>query len=200
MNRSLMATGSSVLERHAAEACSALSDLSVPLRDLWSPQKCPLSFLPYLAWAFSVDRWDERWSESEKRQAVKDAFYVHQHKGTVAALRRVVEGMGYSMTLSEWWEVADPAGTFRLAVDVNDIGITESLLNELDRLISDTKPVSRHISKFSLSTRTAGIAHIGSALVSADIVTVYPEDFTPELSLRYNGIIHYDGNQQFSGD
>ena len=131
---------------------------------------------------------------------MKDAFYVHQHKGTVAALRRVVEGMGYSMTLSEWWEVADPAGTFRLAVDVNDIGITESLLNELDRLISDTKPVSRHISKFSLSTRTAGIAHIGSALVSADIVTVYPEDFTPELSLRYNGIIHYDGNQQFSGD
>ncbi|MFA7809050.1 phage tail protein I [Klebsiella pneumoniae] len=200
MNRSLMATGSSVLERHAAEACSTLSYLSVPLRDLWSPQKCPLSFLPYLAWAFSVDRWDERWSESEKRQAVKDAFYVHQHKGTVAAVRRVVEGMGYSMTLSEWWKVADPAGTFRLTVDVNDIGITESLLNELDRLISDAKPVSRHISKFSLSTRTAGIAHIGSALVSADIVTVYPEDFTPELSLRYNGIIHYDGNQQFSGD
>ncbi len=189
-----------MLERHAAEACSAISDLSVPLRHLWDPEKCPLSFLPYLAWAFSVDQWDERWSESEKRQAVKDAFYVHQHKGTVAALRRVVEGMGYSMTLSEWWEVADPAGTFRLTVDVNDIGITETLLNELDRLISDAKPASRHISKFSLSTRTAGIAHIGSALVSADIVTVYPEDFTPELSLRYNGIIHYDGNQQFSGN
>ncbi|HHG0806353.1 TPA: phage tail protein I [Klebsiella pneumoniae] len=200
MNNSLLPPGSSALERRLVQACSGISGLNVPLRDLWNPEKCPLSFLPYLAWAFSVDRWDERWSESEKRQAVKDAFYVHQHKGTVAALRRVVEGMGYSMTLSEWWEVADPAGTFRLTVDVNDIGITESLLNELDRLISDTKPVSRHISKFSLSTRTAGIAHIGSALVSADIVTVYPEDFTPELSLRYNGIIHYDGNQQFSGD
>ncbi|HBV3505645.1 TPA: phage tail protein I [Klebsiella pneumoniae] len=200
MNNSLLPPGSSALERRLAQACSGISDLNVPLRDLWNPWKCPAKFLPYLAWAFSVDRWDERWSESEKRQAVMDAFYVHQHKGTVAAVRRVVEGMGYSMTLSEWWEVADPAGTFRLTVDVNDIGITESLLNELDRLISDAKPVSRHISKFSLSTRTAGIAHIGSALVSADIVTVYPEDFTPELSLRYNGIIHYDGNQQFSGD
>ncbi|HBV2559180.1 TPA: phage tail protein I [Klebsiella pneumoniae] len=200
MSSSLLPPGSSALERRLAQACSGISDLNVPLRDLWNPWKCPAKFLPYLAWAFSVDRWDERWSESEKRQAVMDAFYVHQHKGTVAAVRRVVEGMGYSMTLSEWWEVADPAGTFRLTVDVNDIGITESLLNELDRLISDAKPVSRHISKFSLSTRTAGIAHIGSALVSADIVTVYPEDFTPELSLRYNGIIHYDGNQQFSGD
>ncbi|HDT5144868.1 TPA: phage tail protein I [Klebsiella michiganensis] len=200
MNNSLIATGSSALEYRAAEACATISGLSVPLRDLWNPEKCPLSFLPYLAWAFSVDRWDDRWSESEKRKAVMDAFYVHQHKGTVAAVRRVAEGMGYGMTLSEWWEVADPAGTFRLTVDVNDIGITETLLNELDRLISDAKPVSRHISQFSLSTRTTGTAHIGSALISGDIVTVYPEDFTPELSLHYNGIIHYDGNQQFSGD
>ncbi|HDY8505348.1 TPA: phage tail protein I, partial [Klebsiella pneumoniae] len=128
MSSSLLPPGASALERRLAQACSGISDLNVPLRDLWNPWKCPAKFLPYLAWAFSVDRWDERWSESEKRQAVMDAFYVHQHKGTVAAVRRVVEGMGYSMTLSEWWEVADPAGTFRLTVDVNDIGITESLL------------------------------------------------------------------------
>ncbi|PAW91693.1 phage tail protein I, partial [Klebsiella pneumoniae] len=24
--------------------------------------------MPYLAWAFSVDRWDEGWTESVKRQ------------------------------------------------------------------------------------------------------------------------------------
>ncbi|WP_218789976.1 phage tail protein I, partial [Klebsiella pneumoniae] len=27
-------------------------------RDLWNPWKCPVKFLPYLAWAFSVDRWE----------------------------------------------------------------------------------------------------------------------------------------------
>lgn len=109
MSNSLMANGSSLLEQRAAAACASISDLSVPLRDLWNPWKCPVKFLPYLAWAFSVDRWEETWSETEKRQAVSDAFWIHQRKGTVAAVRRVIETLGYSMTL-EWWKVADPAG------------------------------------------------------------------------------------------
>ena len=41
MNNSLMATGSSVLEQRAAEACAVISDLSVPLRDLWNPGDVP---------------------------------------------------------------------------------------------------------------------------------------------------------------
>ncbi|EOZ3693066.1 phage tail protein I, partial [Klebsiella michiganensis] len=41
-----MATGSSVLEQRAAEACAVISDLPVPLRDLWNPWKCPVKFLP----------------------------------------------------------------------------------------------------------------------------------------------------------
>ena len=121
---SLLPPGSSALERRAAESCAAVSDLNVPLRNLWNPDKCPIVFLPYLAWAFSVDRWDEKWRPAEKRKAVKDAFYIHRRKGTVAAINRVIENMGYTMTIEEWWEVADPAGTFRLTIDVMDIGIT----------------------------------------------------------------------------
>lgn len=75
---SLLPPGSTPLERRLAQTCSGISDLQVPLRDLWNPATCPVSFLPYLAWAFSVDRWDEGWTESVKRQVVKDAFYIHQ--------------------------------------------------------------------------------------------------------------------------
>ena len=103
-----------MLEQRAAEACAVISDLSVPLRDLWNPWKCPVKFLPYLAWAFSVDSWDENWSEEEKRIATSEAFWLHQRKGTIAAVRFVVEKMGYSISIDEWWQVADPAGTFRL--------------------------------------------------------------------------------------
>lgn len=130
MNNSLMATGSSLLEQRAAAACASISDLSVPLRDLWDPWKCPATFLPYLAWAFSVDSWDESWNEHEKRTVICESFRLHQHKGTVAAIRRVVENMGYSFSIEEWWEVADPAGTFRLEVDVNEIGITLRILGD----------------------------------------------------------------------
>ncbi|PLP41591.1 phage tail protein I, partial [Klebsiella pneumoniae] len=153
MTSSLLPPGSSALERRLAQACSGISDLNVPLRDLWNPWKCPEKFLPYLAWAFSVDSWDENWSEQEKRTVVSESFWLHQRKGTIAAIRHVVEKMGYSMSIQEWWDIVDPAGTFRLEVDVNDIGLTSKMLDELFRLVSDAKPVSRHMAQFSITAK-----------------------------------------------
>ncbi len=199
MNNSLMANGSSLLEQRAAAACASISDLSVPLRDLWNPWKCPVKFLPYLAWAFSVDRWEETWSETEKRQAVSDAFWIHQRKGTVAAVRRVIETLGYSMTLQEWWKVADPAGTFRLEIDLNDIGITESIIKELERIIGDAKPVSRHISQLTLSLSVTALASIGTAFIDSEVITVYPPEYVPDGGIYYDGQQHYSGNVYFSG-
>lgn len=195
-----MATGSSVLEQRAAAACAVISDLSVPLRDLWNPWRCPVKFLPYLAWAFSVDRWEETWSETAKRQAVSDAFWIHQRKGTIAAVRRVIETLGYSMTLQEWWEVADPAGTFRLEIDLNDIGITELMIKELERIIGDAKPVSRHISQLTLSASTLGIASIGIAICDGEVISVFPPGYTPDDSIYYNEQPFYDGNYYHSGE
>ncbi|SBK89489.1 tail protein I [Klebsiella pneumoniae] len=199
MNNSLMANGSSLLEQRAAAACASISDLSVPLRDLWNPWKCPVKFLPYLAWAFSVDRWEETWSETEKRQAVSDAFWIHQRKGTVAAVRRVIETLGYSMTLQEWWKVADPAGTFRLEIDLNDIGITESMIKELERIIGDAKPISRHISQLTLSLSVTALASIGTAFIDSEVITVYPPEYVPDGGIYYDGQQHYSGNVYFSG-
>ncbi|CAM8059720.1 TPA: phage tail protein I [Klebsiella pneumoniae] len=199
MNNSLMAPGSSLLEQRAAAACASISDLPVSLRDLWNPWKCPVKFLPYLAWAFSVDRWEETWSETEKRQAVSDAFWIHQRKGTVAAVRRVIETLGYSMTLQEWWKVADPAGTFRLEIDLNDIGITESMIKELERIIGDAKPVSRHISQLTLSLSVTALASIGTAFIDSEVITVYPPEYVPDGGIYYDGQQHYSGNVYFSG-
>lgn len=194
-----MATGSSVLEQRAAEACAVISDLSVPLRDLWNPWRCPVKFLPYLAWAFSVDRWEEKWSEAEKRQAVSDAFWIHQRKGTVAAVRRVIENLGYSMTIQEWWEVADPAGTFRLEIDLNDIGITEQMIKELERIIADAKPVSRPVSVLTLSASARGFVSTGLALFEGDIISVYPPGYQPDDSIHYDAQHYFFGDVTFSG-
>lgn len=195
---SLLPPGSSTLERRLAQACSGISDLNVPLRDLWNPWKCPAKFLPYLAWAFSVDRWEETWTETAKRQAVSDAFWIHQRKGTVAAVKRVIEGLGYSMTIEEWWEVADPAGTFRLTVELNDIGITEAMISELERVIGDAKPASRHISQLSLSVGSKGTGFIGAACTDGSDITVYPPGYEPDESIFYDGISFYFGQSRHS--
>lgn len=194
MNNSLMATGSSVLEQRAAEACAVISDLSVPLRDLWNPWKCPVKFLPYLAWAFSVDLWEESWSEVEKRQEISDAFWIHQRKGTISAIRFVIEKMGYSISIDEWWQVADPAGTFRLEVDINDIGLTPSMLSDLNRLIDETKPVSRHMAQMNIAAKVRGDIHTGAALCCGEIISIYPENYEPEENIIYNGVIFHDGD------
>lgn len=171
---SLLPSGSTSLERRLAQTCSGISDLQVPLRDLWNPATCPVSFLPYLAWAFSVDRWDEGWTESVKRQVVKDAFYIHQHKGTTSAVRRVVEPFGFLIRIIEWWQTGEAPGTFRLDIGVQDQGITEDTYLELERLISDAKPCSRHMIGMSINLQTSGPYWVGAASYLGEEITIYP--------------------------
>lgn len=117
---SLLPPGSSALECRLAQSCSGISELQVPLRGLWNPATCPVSFLSYLVWAFSVDRWDESWAEIVNRRVVQDAFYIHQHKGTTSAVRRVVEPFGFLIRILEWWQTNEAPGTFRLDIGVQD--------------------------------------------------------------------------------
>ena len=175
---SLLPSGSSALELRLATTCQGISDLHVPLRDLWNPNTCPLKFLPYLAWSFSVDRWDENWTEAVKRQVVRDAFYIHKYKGTISAVRRVVEPFGYLIRVLEWWKTNDPAGTFRLDIGVQESGITEETYHELERLIADAKPCSRHMLGMSIQLQVQGTATVGAACYVGDTLTIYP--YLPE--------------------
>lgn len=179
MSDRLLPTGSSALEVAAAEALASISTMNVPLRQLWNPQTCPLALLPYLAWAWSVDRWDSGWSESTKRDVVVAARYVHRHKGTIGAIRRVVEPLGYLIRVLEWWKTSEAPGTFRLDVGVLDTGITEEMYNELERLIADAKPCSRHLIGLSINLDASGAIPVAVASYSGDELTVYP--YTPDI-------------------
>ncbi|ALV92009.1 MULTISPECIES: phage tail protein I [Pantoea] len=178
MSDRLLPTGSSLLEVAAAEALSNLSTMNVPLRLLWNPYACPLVLLPYLAWAWSVDRWDTGWNEFTKRSVVAAARAVHQRKGTIGAIRRVVEPLGYLIRVIEWWKTNETPGTFRLDVGVLDTGITEEMYNELERMISDAKPLSRHLIGLSINLDSSGPFSVGAACYLGDELTVYP--YIPE--------------------
>ncbi|VDZ54876.1 Bacteriophage P2-related tail formation protein [Serratia odorifera] len=116
MSKTLLPPSASRLERIAARVCATLGEVRVPLRQLWDPTTCPVDLLPYLAWAFSVDRWDENWPQATKRKAIEDAFYLHKHKGTTGAMRRVVEPFGYFIRVNEWWNIDTAPGTFTLDI------------------------------------------------------------------------------------
>lgn len=171
---SLLPLSSTQLER-AIEA-AMVEKTEIPLRTLYNPDTCPAHLLPWLAWTWSVDRWDTRWTEAVKRSAIRSAFYVHAHKGTIGALRRVVEPLGYLIEVLEWWEMKPKGipGTFALKVGVLDTGITEEAYLELERLIDDAKPVSRHMTGLAISLETQGAINIGVAVYEGDVIDVYP--------------------------
>lgn len=172
----LLPPNASALERQAADALAQIERVPVPIRDLLDPDRCPVELLPYLAWAFSVDRWNSAWPESAKRGAIKAAYFVHAHKGTLGALRRVVEPLGYLIEVQEWWETepAGTPGTFALLVGVRDTGITDEMYLELERLIDDAKPVSRHLTGLAITLGIAGGLRLGVGLVEGDEISVYP--------------------------
>lgn len=76
----LLPTGSSPLEVAAAKACAEIEKTPVSIRELWNPDTCPANLLPWLAWSFSVDRWDDKWPEATKRAVIRDAYFIHCHK------------------------------------------------------------------------------------------------------------------------
>lgn len=174
--RHLLPSNGIALERAAAEALAEIQRVPVPLRDLWRPETCPAHLLPYLAWAFSVDRWDPTWTVATKRGVIAQAFYVHRKKGTISALRRVVEPLGYLLEVVEWWETSPEGipGTFALRIGVLDTGITDGMYQELERLIDDAKPLSRHLTGLDLAGETRGACYIAAATYDGDITAVMP--------------------------
>jgi len=172
----ILAPTASRLERAVATACAELGETNVPIRDLWNPDKCPVQFLPHLAWQFSVDRWDDTWPEATQRAAIKASYYIHRRKGTVAAVRRVVETLGYLIKIIEWWQTTPrgPRGTFALEIGVLDSGITDEMFLELERLIDDARPASRHLTGLAIHMEVRATDRIAVAAYLGDEMTIYP--------------------------
>lgn len=116
----LLPKNATPLER-AVSAAAIARVLRAPhnvIRAIAEPDRCPVHILPYLAQAWSVDEWDPAWSEAQKRQAIKDAVWIHRHKGTVGALKRALGQLGMAVTVSEWFQHAGAPYTFRLRVAI----------------------------------------------------------------------------------
>lgn len=92
---SLLPISATPQERAVEGVISRLSDVPILVRESWNPDTCPVALLPWLAWALSVDNWNPAWSEAAKRAVIRESFYVHSTKGTVASIRRIFDAMGF---------------------------------------------------------------------------------------------------------
>ena len=157
---SLLPPGKTPLEI-ALEGATAPRVSPDAIRDLWNPHRCPANLLPWLAWAVSVDYWDTDWPEQQKRDVVAASIEVHRHKGTVSAMRRVVQALGFDFSIVEWWETT-PTGT---------PGTAQVFLGRPGAPMFTTAEVQRLTALLNEAKRAT--LHITLSQAFAEIVTLY---------------------------
>jgi hypothetical protein len=91
----------------------AALDASV-ITSAWDPDRCPVDDLPFLAWQFGLDLWDDGWPETRKREAVRKALWLHSLKTTPAGIKAHV-----ALTGAEVLKITRPParGFLRAAMD-----------------------------------------------------------------------------------
>lgn len=194
---SLLPPNSSALERAIAEAGIAAADLPVAIRALWDAETCPAALLPWLAWAWSADDWDDAWSERQKRETVKSALAVQRIKGTVGAVRNAIGALGFPVRVQEWF-AQTPAGdpyTFRLLLDVDQEALSQASLRKILEVVESTKSLRSHLETALLSVvsrSTLTVAAVTGTGVELGVSFSSPSyaDGTPALDLLTDAATH----------
>jgi len=190
----LLPDSSTALERSIAEVDAwrmEAVDTDV-IRRIHRPDECPEAWLPILAWEYSVDEWDPDWSVDVKRQAIKQSYDIHRHKGTAYAVETAITALNYGAKVEEWFEYDGAPYRFRLTIDLTD---TESWsgrrADQLVRVALRAKNVRSRLEAILLRRTTRGVGPYIGGLLQSRIVSI----LTPELPshLAVSPYLHVGG-------
>lgn len=159
---------------------------------LWNPEECPEELLIYLAWALSVDRWNDEWSEDTKRRVCRDSLDIHRMKGTTKSLKMAVDSIGYGISIEMWTENHKlKKGTFRARVKT-DKPIYNGFYDDMEAIINENKRGSLHLDGFDTATSSKCTPHITSLFLYGETVRISPlnlEDCFIKDDLNYGAIL-----------
>ncbi|AWL12808.1 Baseplate protein [Saliniradius amylolyticus] len=182
---SILPSSASQLERVFEQIwAERLAAIERDIVHLWDTDNCRADLLPYLAWALSVDDWNDSWPVNVKRNVIKAGIRVHRHKGTLHAVQEALKALSVTAEVVEWWQSDPPAenGTFDIVAFTNqniteggESAINSELIEQLQHSINNAKRFSQH---YQLTT---GIETNGHLTTGASLKPTY--DFPASAAL-----------------
>lgn len=165
---SILPPNASRVEQAVEVLALHVRDLDVPIRHLWNPQTCPSAFLPWLAWAWSVDTWRSDWPEATKRAVIAASPRVHRLKGTAAAVKAAVQAVAgtSSVEVVEWFQ---PGGsgepyTARVWADITQAAGGYNARSELAReLIAAAEASAPMRVQLEVGLKARPVSHLQAA-------------------------------------
>ncbi|MFG6082326.1 phage tail protein I [Paracoccus litorisediminis] len=91
----LLPNNATVTERAVSTAMARAHLIPTLAGQMWDPGDVPVAFLPWLAWALSVDEWNPDWTAAEKRAAMAASIAFHRIKGTRPAVAQFLAMLGH---------------------------------------------------------------------------------------------------------
>lgn len=150
------------------------------IETIWDAWRCPAPLLPWLAWALSIDVWEDGWTETVKRQAIADSPYYHRIKGSVRAVKAALALSQRPYELTEWFDAVPLArrGTARIHVETTLDDIPR-VLKAIRPLVLASKPKTRAVA-FGAGEAVPGSIIIGAGLLDESLTTVEPYAYAGE--------------------
>jgi phage tail P2-like protein len=179
---SLLPSSSSALERELAALSARLDEIDpAVISTIWDAWRIPAALLPWLAWALSVDLWDDAWSEITKRQACAESPAYHRIKGTRKAVETALNYSGRSWTLTEWFDAVPVRrhGTAAAHIETENYSEIAAILNRVRPLVMASKPKSRAVS-IGAGPRVEGLFVVGAGILDETLTVVEPYAYTGE--------------------
>lgn len=159
----LLPPNASSLERALERVSTAVERIPVPLPDVIDPALCAPALLPFLAYHFSVDRWDADWPVATKRAAVAGSIAAHRRKGTPAVVDAVLATFDALLRQVEWHETnpRGPANTFEILLPLDGAGGDRASAATAEAIVREVTRVKRLSQHFILvqDLRASSIAY-----------------------------------------
>lgn len=138
--------------------------------------------LDILAYDFKVDWWDYSLTLGEKRETLKQSWYVHRHMATPASVKAALSAVYSETECEEWYEYGGLPYHFRLSMtlDAGDILSTKhERVLALLRFYKNLRSVLDHI-LYIVSTPMNYVLSVDSCVGQGLMITTLPE-ILPEL-------------------